>query len=105
MPSIDLKEALVPEWADIFISQIPFGVELLDLAEAASFLRLNMLEALCCAKIASKIKQGVCSAMFDADSRLSNEDEAKLKAQNEWAWEAPVADVVLCEEDDCSLPL
>ena len=104
LPSCSLPDALVPEWADAFVRNIPFGTQLLDLAETASFLRLDMLAALCCATIASKIKQGVCSDLFNADTRLSNEDEAKLKAQNEWAWEAPVGDMVFHVDDHDGTP-
>ena len=99
LPSANLLDAAVPEWADIFLRRIPFGTRLLDLADAASVLRLDMLVSLCCAKIASKIKQGICSDILNAEARYSCEDEAKLKAQNEWAWKDPVADVVSHEED------
>ena len=100
MPTANLVDAGIPEWSDAFIKTVPFGVQLLDLAEAASFLRLNMLEALCCAKVAATIKEGICADMFNVEARLSNEDEAKLKSQNEWAWESPVDDVMLQEEEE-----
>ena len=93
-------DAGVPLWADIFMQSIPFGTLLLDLAEAARFLRIEILESLCCAKVASKIKQGVCPELFDINVKLSDKDEMKLKAQNSWAWEFPTEDVVAPARED-----
>ena len=86
-----LQDSGVPDWAVTFINGVALQ-DIMDLIEAATFMRVKMLVFLGCARIAMAIKRiGIdkLKSLAADYPALTTAQERDLKAQNEWAWKEP----------------
>jgi hypothetical protein len=99
-PSSKITDAGVPNWCHDYLMSFALGVGLIDMFDAASYLKLEMLSQLFAARLAVDLQRGGIEkirAAAAAKVPLTTAQERELKEQNDWAWKEPETDIVDAE--------